>query len=120
MRNRHRWIYHMTGLPGWLRYGFSPFWRGRNPANTGYIHRYFGPGTAPPYLHMTKYTPQERTPASTGQNATLPGFSSLYDPWGMAVLTPEEELNFMKIEAEQLEDQLFTIEKRIKELEEKE
>lgn len=120
MRNRHRWIYQMTGLPGWLRYGFSPGWRGRNPSNIGYNLRDLGPNAAPPYSHLTKNFPQEQKPLSTDQNTTLPGFSSLYDPWGMAVLTPEEELNFMKIEAEQLEDQLYAIEKRIKELEDKE
>lgn len=113
MRNRHRWVYQMTGLPGWMRYGFSHGWRGGYPSIMGFGPRYLRLGSHPPI-------PQDQTTLSPDQNTVLPGFSSLYDPWGMAVLTPEEELNFMKIEAEQLEDQLYAIEKRIKELEEKE
>lgn len=119
MRNRHRWIYQMTGLPGWLRYGFSPGSRGWNPSFMGLSHRYKGLSATPPYSHLTKNIPQEQKHLSAYQNTTLPGFSSFYDPWGTAVLTPEDELNFMKIEAEQLEDQLYAIEKRIKELEDK-
>jgi hypothetical protein len=86
----------------------------------GFISRYLGRSSTPPYSQTTNAMPEAQAPFSTDQNTALPGFSSLYDPWGMAVLTPEEELNFMKIEAEQLEDQLYAIEKRIKELEEKE
>jgi hypothetical protein len=109
----------MTGLPGWIRYSFFPGLRGRNPSILGFNPPYVKRSSAPPYPHTTKYIPQEQTALSTDQNTALPGFSSLYDPWGMAVLTPEEELNFMKVEAEQLEDQLYAVEKRIKELEEK-
>ena len=29
---RHRWMYQMTGLPGWIRFGFSPGWVGRSPS----------------------------------------------------------------------------------------
>ncbi|MDD2777937.1 MAG: hypothetical protein PHY36_03890 [Methanocellales archaeon] len=27
---RHRYMYHMTGLPGWIRFGFNPGWIGRS------------------------------------------------------------------------------------------
>ena len=47
----------------------------------------------------------------------MPGFPTPYDPWGTAELTPEEELNFLNAEAEQLEDELSAIEERIKKLE---
>ncbi|MFX1535202.1 MAG: zinc ribbon domain-containing protein [Promethearchaeota archaeon] len=30
-RGRYRWMYNMTGLPGWIRFGFSPGWQDRNP-----------------------------------------------------------------------------------------
>ena len=46
-----------------------------------------------------------------------PGFPTPYDPWGAAEMTPEEELNFLKAEAELLEDELAGIEIRIKKLE---
>jgi len=50
-------------------------------------------------------------------SSQIPGFRSLDDPWGATILTPENELNLFKAEAEQLEDELAGIEKRIKELE---
>jgi hypothetical protein len=49
-----------------------------------------------------------------------PGFTTLNDPWGAAEITPEQELYFLKTEAEQLEDELYAIEERIKKLEAKE
>ena len=27
----YRWMYYMTGMPGWVRWGFSPGWIGRSP-----------------------------------------------------------------------------------------
>lgn len=47
----------------------------------------------------------------------IPGFRNLYDPRGAAKASPEQEVNFLKQEAELLEDELAGIEKRIKELE---
>jgi hypothetical protein len=49
----------------------------------------------------------------------MPGFATPYDPWGAAELTPEQELDFLKAEAQQVRDELKTIEKRIQELERK-
>ena len=45
---RYRWMYHMTGLPGWMRFGWSPgwgwrgglgpcAWYGRPPARWGTV-----------------------------------------------------------------------------------
>jgi len=28
---RHRYMFYMTGLPGWMRFGFSPGWGGLPP-----------------------------------------------------------------------------------------
>ena len=30
-RGRHRRMFNLTGLPGWMRFGFSPGWEGRSP-----------------------------------------------------------------------------------------
>jgi hypothetical protein len=46
-----------------------------------------------------------------------PGFPAFYDPWGPAELTPEQEVNLLKAEAELLDDELSGLEQRIKELE---
>lgn len=116
MRSRHRWIYRMTGLPGWMRYGFSPGWMSRSPSGLGPAAQYLMHGTWP--THQMEYAWQQgQIPFSPGPDYAPPGFPTPYDPWGAAELTTEEELNFLKAEAEQLEDMLFGIEKRIKELE---
>jgi len=46
-----------------------------------------------------------------------PGFPSPYDPWGASELTLEEEIDILNAEAEMLEDELYSTEQRIKELE---
>lgn len=116
MRNRYRWMYHMTGQPGWMRFGFSPGWLGRSPMGLGPAAQYLMSGTWP--------TPQMDTawqlgqiPFVPGYGYPQPGFPTPYDPWGAAVLTPEQELNFLKANAELLEEELASIEKRIHELE---
>jgi hypothetical protein len=47
----------------------------------------------------------------------MPGFSSPYDPWGAAELTPEQELDFLKSEAQQIRAELSSIERRIRDIE---
>ena len=32
---RHRNMYYATGLPGWMRFGYSPGWVGRSPSGLG-------------------------------------------------------------------------------------
>lgn len=116
MRHRYRWMYHLTGLPGWMRFGFSPGWIGRNPTGLGPAAQYLMYGTWPtPQMNYTWQRDQFPFPPAPG--FSLPGFTSPYDPWGAAVLTPEDELNFLCWEAEQLEDELDALEERIKELE---
>jgi hypothetical protein len=116
MRNRHRWMYQLTGLPGWMRFGFSPGWIGRSPTGLGPAAQYLIYGTWPtPQMYYA--WKQGQVPFSPMPGFPRPGFPTPYDPWGATELTPEEELNFLKSEAEQLEDELAGIEERIKELE---
>ncbi len=35
---RHRYMFYMTGLPGWMRFGFSPGWGGLPPM-AGYLQQ---------------------------------------------------------------------------------
>lgn len=116
MRNRYRWMYQMTGLPGWMRFGFSPGWLGRSPMGLGPAAQYL--------LHGTWSTPQMNYAWQMGQipfspvpGFPQPGFATPYDPWGATELTPEQELNFLKAEAQQLKEEMASIEKRIEELE---
>ena len=116
MRNRFRWMYQMTGLPGWMRFGFSPGWMGRSPTGLGPAAQYLTYGTWPT-PQMDYFWQQGQIPYSPIPGFHRPGFATPYDPWGAAEISPEEELYFLKTEAEQLEDELFAIEKRIEELE---
>lgn len=116
MRNRYRWMYKLTGLPGWMRMGFSPGWQGRNPTGLGPCTQYLMTGNWPTpemeYAWQHGYVPFSTTPG-----IPTAGFQTLYDPWLTATLTKEQELNLLKMEAEQLKDELYTIEKKIKEIE---
>lgn len=116
MRNRHRWMYQLTGMPGWMRLGFSPGWIGRSPWGLGPCAHYMMYGQWP--------LPQMDPWWSGGFDPTIPipgfprpGFPTPYDPWGASELTLEEEIDILKAEAEMLEDELFYTEQRIKELE---
>jgi len=50
-------------------------------------------------------------------DSPIPGFRSIDDPWGAAILNPEQEISLLKAEAKLLEDELARIEKKIRELE---
>lgn len=116
MRNRYRWMYQLTGLPGWMRFGFSPGWIGRSATGLGPAAQYLMYGTWPT-PQMDYYWQQGQFPFSPPGPFPFQGFPTPYDPWGATEITPEEELNMLKAEAEQLEDELAGIERRIKELE---
>jgi hypothetical protein len=115
MRNRYRWMYQLTGLPGWMRFGFSPGWIGRSPTGLGPAAQYLMHGTWPT-PQMNYAWQQGQVPFASMPGFPMPGFPTPYDPWGAAELTPEEELKFLNAEAEQLEDELSAIEERIKKL----
>ena len=44
---RHRWMYYATGLPGWMRFGYSPGWVGRSPSGLGPAAEYIMTGRWP-------------------------------------------------------------------------
>ncbi|MCD6351280.1 MAG: DUF5320 family protein [Armatimonadetes bacterium] len=44
---RHRNMYYLTGLPGWMRFGFSPGWVGRSPTGLGPCASYLLTGQWP-------------------------------------------------------------------------
>lgn len=116
MRNRYRWLYQMTGLPGWMRFGYSPGWVGRSPSGLGPCAQHMMSGTWPT-PQMNYAWQQGQIPSQPMAGFPQPGFATPYDPWGAAPLTPEQELDMLKAQAEQYEDELSAIEKRIKELE---
>lgn len=115
MRNRHRRMYELTGLPGWMRFGYSPGWEGRSPSGLGPCAQYLMQGTWPtPQMNFA--WGQGRIPFSAAPGFPMPGFATPYDPWGAAELTPEQELDFLQEEARQIRDELSAIKQRIQEM----
>ncbi len=115
MRNRHRRLYYMTGLPGWMRFGYSPGWVGRSSTSLGPAAQYLMTGTWPTPQMATAWQ-QGAVPYYEQDGFPLPGMPTPYDPWGVAPLTPEQELQCLYTQAEWLEDELSGIEKRIQEI----
>ena len=119
MRNRYRRMYKLTGLPGWMRFGYSPGWIGRSPSGLGPCAQYLMSGRWPtPQMDLAWQ--QGQVPFSPAPGFPMPGFATPYDPWGAAEVTPEQELDFLKAEAQQARDELTAIEKRIEELQREE
>ena len=105
---RHRNMYYLTGLPGWMRFGFSPGWIGRSPYGLGPAAQYLLAGTWPASKVQTAWQSRGFSP---------PGFATPYDPWGVGEISKEEELRLLQGQAEILEDELDGIRRRIEELE---
>jgi len=121
---RNRWMYYATGLPGWMRFGFSPGWVDRSPTGLGPCASYLTSGTWP--------TPQAQAywqSAQAGQApypnydqswmAAPPAFSGAPFPGaGFApAMSKEQELEMLKNQADMLKQQMEQINSRIGELE---
>lgn len=92
----HRNMYNLTGLPGWMRLGYSPGWLGRSASGMGPCAEYLASGRWP--------TPQmEQAWQAGGQGGTLPG--------------RDQELSFLKRQAEVLSQQMERVRRRVEELE---
>ena len=88
-------MYYATGLPGWMRFGYSPGWVGRTPG-----------GFPPAVQDMragTWQTPQPQAMASE-------------IPVGMPTTPGHQEISILESQAAMLEQQLEQIKKRIEEL----
>ncbi len=95
MRGGHRNMYYATGMPGWMRLGYSPGWVGRSPGGL--------PPTAQYLMTGTWQTPQPQAMAA-GMQAGMPA-------------TPgQQEVSILESQAAMLEGQLGQIRKRIEEM----
>lgn len=108
---RHRRMYYATGLPGWMRFGYSPGWAGRSPTGLGPCAEYLTTGQWP--------TPQMAAAWQAGPQAGG-GW-----PWGYpapppGALPPEQEVQMLRSQAEALKSQLDQISARLEELEQTE
>jgi len=88
-------MYYATGMPGWMRLGYSPGWVGRSPGGL--------PPTAQYMMTGMWQTPQ---PQAEGQGI----------PAGMPAIPAEQEVAMLESQAAMLEGQLGQIKKRVEEL----
>ena len=95
MRGGHRNMYYATGMPGWMRLGYSPGWVGRSPTGL--------PPTAQYLMTGAWQTPQPQAMAA-GMQA------------GMPAIPAEQEVSILESQAAMFEGQLEQIKKRIEEL----
>jgi hypothetical protein len=99
-------MYYMTGMPGWLRFGFSPGWIGRSPTGL--------PPTAQ-YLSQTGQVPEFMSYLQ--QQMPVPPMQPTYPGMPTAPAMPkEQEISMLEQQAKNLETQLEEIKKRMKEL----
>ncbi|MCL6628772.1 MAG: DUF5320 domain-containing protein [Armatimonadetes bacterium] len=88
---RHRNMFYATGLPGWMRFGYSPGWVGRSPSGLGPCAQFLLTGQWP--------TPQ------------------MQQAWQGAQPAGIDRLTLLKNQAAMLEQQLNAIKSQISELE---
>jgi hypothetical protein len=91
-------MYYLTGLPGWMRFGFSPGW-GTLPPGAQYLLT----GTWPTWQANWAWQNMPQTPP--------------FDPWGVSQLTKDQELQLLKSQADALRAQLEQIQQRINQIE---
>ncbi len=94
MRGGYRNMYHATGQPGWMRFGYSPGWAGRSRSGLGPCAEYLLTGRWP-----TAAAPWFGRGGQAGR-AVGPG-----------------ELETLKAQAERLESMLEQLRQRIADLE---
>ncbi len=94
MGHGHRNMYNLTGQPGWMRLGYSPGWAGRSPSGLGPCAEYMLAGRWP--TPMGAFTPPQAWAGAGG------------------------EVEFLKAQADRMQQTLAQISERISELEKKE
>lgn len=111
-------MYYATGLPGWMRFGFSPGWVGRSPTGLGPCATYLTTGQWPAPLGQWNMPnpPPIQTPFEQGN--IPPGAPA--GPWAafnpLASVPKEQQVSMLEEQANLLESQLKEITERIKEL----
>jgi hypothetical protein len=95
-------MYYLTGLPGWMRFGYSPGWIGRSPT---------GLPPAAQYLIQGGQMPQFASWLQQQAPAGVP-----ITPMGMPAMPKEQEISMLEAQAQMLEGQLELIKKRLEEL----
>lgn len=106
-------MYYLTGLPGWLRFGYSPGWLSRSPTGLPPMAQWLmQSGMVPRIFPQYGYGQQVQPPQTSGTQQQQPYPSVMMPP-----MNKEDEIAMLKEQKEFLAQQLKEIEKRLKELE---
>ena len=117
MGYRYRYMYYLTGLPGWIRFGFSPGWIGRSPTGLPPTAQWLlQSGLLPQYMQWLQTTAPTMVPpaatAPTGTPATYTPFPPAFTP----TYSKEQEKQMLEQQVKMLESQLEALRKRLEEL----
>jgi hypothetical protein len=120
MGYRHRYMYYMTGLPGWMRFGFSPGWLGRSPSGLPPTAQWLmQSGLLPQYMQWLQTNVPTTVPPTTMPPAPQTGTQTTPAPFPMPFapqFTEEQEKQMLEQQVPMLESQLEAIRKRLEEL----
>ena len=99
-------MYYLTGLPGWMRFGYSPGWIGRSPTGMPPCVQYLSQiGQIPQFASWM----QQQTPVTP---VVAPATVSV----GAQTMPKEQEIAMLESQAQMLGDQLEQLKKRLEEL----
>jgi hypothetical protein len=99
-------MYYLTGLPGWMRFGYSPGWVGRSPTGLPPCAQYLSQiGQMPQFASWM----QQQTPVAP---VVGPATVSV----GAQAMPKEQEIAMLESQAQMLGDQLEQLKKRLEEL----
>jgi len=112
MGYRHRYMYYLTGLPGWIRFGFSPGWLGRSPTGLPPTAQWLmQSGLLPQFMQYLQTATPTTMPPTAAQTASTP-FPTPFAPQ----FTKEQEKQMLEQQVKMLESQLEALRKRLEEL----
>jgi len=116
MGYRHRYMYYMTGMPGWIRFGFSPGWLGRSPTGLPPTAQWLlQSGLLPQYMQYLQTQAPATTPPPVPPSGAPPtAFATPFTP----AYSKEQEKQMLEQQVQMLESQLEAIRKRLQELSE--
>lgn len=113
---RHRNMYNLTGLPGWMRFGYSPGWVGRSPTGLGPAASYLMTGQWPtPQMQAAWQAGPGSWGLGGGWQTGQTGPAGV-GPWAAAQPNPDQEKQWLQNQAQALQQQLDQLNQRLSEL----
>ena len=133
---RRRNMYYLTGLPGWMRFGYPPGWMGRSSMGTpltgqplvkapahgdcanfrnGFCTLY-GTAVDPNGPACPNFTPRGSVPAAQTPTQPPPPAPVGFPPAQVPQLSREQEIQILQNQARMVEQQLEQVKKRLEEL----